>query len=384
MATGRVVFMLPGPLDSLSGGYAYDRRIVAGLRALGWAVDWLVLPASFPWPDAADLDQAAAQVAALPDDTLIIADGLAFGAMPAIAQHHARRLRWVALVHHPLALETGLDAARRDQLLESEQQALATALGVIVTSAATARGLAAFGVPAGRVHVVMPGTDAAALAAGSGGHALTLLCVATLTPRKGHAVLIEALAGLQDRPWTLHCVGSTSRDAATTQALRASIAARGLGARVQLHGEVAAAALERLYAQADAFVLPSYFEGYGMALAEALAHGLPVVSTTAGASPDTVPAGAGVLLPAGDAAALRQALARLMDDAPWRATLAAGARAARTQLPTWPQAVSQFAAALAAVDSRLQEPPGRPVGSSAPQGGELPRGGPSSNQKASS
>ena len=383
MATGRVVFMLPGPLDSLSGGYAYDRRIVAGLRALGWAVDWLVLPASFPWPDAADLDQAASQVAALPDDTLVIADGLAFGAMPAIAQHHAGRLRWVALVHHPLALETGLDAAEHDRLLESERQALAAAREVIVTSAATARGLAAFGVPAGRVHVVAPGTDAAALAEGSGGHALTLLCVATLTPRKGHAVLIEALADLQDRPWTLHCVGSTSRDAATTQALRASIAARGLGGRVHLHGEVAAA-LERLYAQADAFVLPSYFEGYGMALAEALAHGLPVVSTTAGAIPDTVPAGAGVLLPPGDAAALRQALARLMDDAAWRATLAAGARAARTQLPTWPQAVSQFAAALAAVEPRLQESPGRPVGSSAPQGGELPRGGPSSTQKASS
>ena len=203
--------------------------------------------------------------------------------------------------------------------------------------------------PAGQVHVVEPGTDAAALAQGSGSPALTLLCVATLTPRKGHAVLVEALAGLRDRAWTLHCVGSTSRHAATAQALRASIAALGLGHRVHLHGELCPAALEALYAQADAFVLPSYHEGYGMALAEALAHGLPVLSTTAGAIADTVPAGAGVLLPPGDVAALRQALARLMDDTPWRAALAAGARAARLRLPTWPQAAASFATLLAGV-----------------------------------
>lgn len=342
------VFMLPGPLESLSGGYAYDRRIAAGLREAGWAVDWLVLPAGFPQPDAAARAQAAAQVAALPDGSLVIADGLAFGALPALAQQHAGRLRWVALVHHPLALETGLEAPQREWLFHSERQALAVARAVIATSTATARGLAAYGVPAGQVHVVEPGTDAAALAPGSGHPALSLLCVATLTPRKGHAVLVEALAGLQDRPWRLHCAGSTSRHLATTQALRALIAARGLGERVHLHGEVDPAALERLYAQADAFVLPSYHEGYGMALAEALARGLPVISTTAGAIADTVPAEAGVLLPPGDVAALRDALARLMDDAPWRAGLAAGARAARLRLPTWPQAVARFAAVLAA------------------------------------
>lgn len=343
------VFMLPGPLESLSGGYAYDRRIAAGLREAGWAVDWLVLPAGFPQPDAAAHAEAAAQVAALPDSSLVIADGLAFGALPALAQQHAGRLRWVALVHHPLALETGLEARERERLFHSERQALAAARGVIATSTATARGLAAYGVPAGQVHVVEPGTDAAALAAGSGHPALSLLCVATLTPRKGHAVLVEALAGLQDRPWGLHCVGNTSRHPATTRALRALIAARGLGERVHLHGEVGPAALERFYAQADTFVLPSYHEGYGMALAEALARGLPVISTTAGAIADTVPAEAGVLLPPGDVAALRNALARLMDDAPWRAGLAAGARAARQRLPTWPQAVARFAAVLEAL-----------------------------------
>jgi glycosyltransferase involved in cell wall biosynthesis len=201
--------------------------------------------------------------------------------------------------------------------------------------------------------VVEPGTAPAALAAGSAGRAadepLALLCVATLTPRKGHAVLLEALAALRDRRWTLHCVGSTVRDAATTSALRALIAEHGLASRVYLHGELSADALEAMYARADVFVLASWYEGYGMALAEALAHGLPVVSTTGGAIAATVPADAGVLVPPGDAAALRTALARLLDDAGWRAALAAGARAARERLADWPTAVARFAAALDAI-----------------------------------
>jgi glycosyltransferase involved in cell wall biosynthesis len=206
-----------------------------------------------------------------------------------------------------------------------------------------------------RIHVVTPGTEAAPLAAGSGVDPArpgpSFLCVGTLIPRKGHAVLIEALRGLQDRAWTLHCVGSATRDVGTADALRSAIAEHGLGDRVRLHGEVPAGVLQSMYAHADAVVLPSYHEGYGMALAEALAHGLPVVSTTAGAIPDTVPRDAGVLVPPGDAVALRVALAALLDDPLLRSRLAAGARAARAVLPTWPQAVAHFAAALACLET---------------------------------
>jgi glycosyltransferase involved in cell wall biosynthesis len=104
--------------------------------------------------------------------------------------------------------------------------------------------------------------------------------------------------------------------------------------------------LRALYACADAFVLPSFHEGYGMALAEALAHGLPVISTSAGAIPDTVPADAGMLVPPGDGLALRAALHRVMDDADWRAQLSEGARAARRRLPTWVDSAARFETAL--------------------------------------
>lgn len=346
MAAREVTFLVPGNLESPTGGYGYDRRIVAGLRALGWRVEVLALDAGYPWPDARAQARTAALIDALPDGTLVVADGLAFGAMPDVAERHARRLRWVALVHHPLALETGLDPAQKAQLQDSERRALAVARQVIVTSAFTARGLAAFQVPPERILAVEPGTAAAPLARGTATGALSLLCVATLTRRKGHPILIEALAGLKDRAWTLHCVGGLGFDPATVAEVRQAIDAHGLGERVRWHGEVSADTLASLYDQADVFVLPSHFEGYGMALAEALAHGLPVCSTTAGAIPDTVPPDAGVLVPAGDAPALRGALARLMDDAGWRAQLALGARRARAHLPTWAQATQGFAQGL--------------------------------------
>jgi glycosyltransferase involved in cell wall biosynthesis len=353
MPATSLVFLVPGDLDSVTGGYGYDRQMIAGLRQAGRTVDVIKLDAGFPWPDSAALDHAARQLAAIQDGATVVVDGLAFGAMPGLVEQHAERLRWVALVHHPLALETGLSAQQRRALFNSEQRALASAQGVIVTSPATARELSRYGVAAERVHVVTPGTDTAPLAVGSaadpGHRVLSFLCVATLIPRKGHAVLIEALRGLQDRAWTLHCVGSATRDVATADALRVAIADHRLGDRVHLHGEVPADALQALYGRADAVVLPSHHEGYGMALAEALAHGLPVVSTTAGAIPDTVPGHAGVLVPPGDAMALRAALAALLDEPALRARLAAGARAARAALPTWPQAVARFAAAVEAL-----------------------------------
>lgn len=348
--TRRCALLLPGDPRTCSGGYGYDRRIADELRGRGWRVDVQALSGRFPNPDAAAMADAETLVAALPAGQIVVLDGLAGGAMPDIVQRHRDRLRWVALVHHPLALETGLSPARRAALADSELRSLAAVRQVIVTSASTARMLADFGVEAARIAVVEPGTDAAPLATGSttSGEPM-LLCVAAVTPRKGHGVLAEALAGLADRRWNLHCVGDLTRDPAAVQVLHEAIAAHGLKGRVQLPGEVDEATLARLYAQADAFVLPSHHEGYGMAAAEALARGLPVFTTTAGALPDTVPPGAGACVPPGDALALRAALARWLDDAAWRETLAAGARAARQRLPTWSQAGDRFAAVLDAV-----------------------------------
>ncbi len=344
-----VHFLIPGDLETRTGGYLYDRRIMAGLATLGWRVDWRRLDASFPMPTPAALAEADATLAALPEQARVVVDGLALGAMPEIAARHRDRLRLVALVHHPLALETGLDEATSRRLYASERESLRHVRRVIVTSPSTARALADYAIAPERCAVVSPGTDPAPLAEGSGEEAWVLLCVASLTPRKGHAVLFRALARLQALPWRLRCVGGADLDPVTAAGLRTLATELGLAGRIEFPGQLEAAALAVEYQRADLFVLPSYYEGYGMALAEALARGLPLVSTTAGAIPDTVPAGAGLLVPPGDEAALAEALARVMTEPDLRERLATGARAARRNLPDWPTACVRFATALETV-----------------------------------
>jgi glycosyltransferase involved in cell wall biosynthesis len=345
----RLEFVLPGDPETRTGGYEYDRRIVAGLRALGWDVRVHALAGAWPAPSAAERADAARRFAALPDGARVLVDGLAFGALPEVAAAHAARLRLVALVHHPLAEETGLTSAVAERLAASERAALGAARRVVVTSAPTAATLAGYGVEPDRCVVVEPGTDAAPQARGSGAAAPVLLTVATLTPRKGHALLFEALSGLADRAWQLACVGSDERDPATAAALRTQIAASGLADRIMLRGETGPEGLAAAYDGADLFVAPSLYEGYGMALAEALAHGLPVVATRVGAAAALVGDDAGLLVPPGDVAALRGALARLLDEPRLRRHYADGAARARTRLPRWEQACATLAQVLEAL-----------------------------------
>lgn len=345
-------FLIPGDPDTRTGGYLYDRRIMAGLAMLGWQIELHRLDTSFPLPTPAALQEATAALAALPDQALAVVDGLALGAMPAAVAPHRERLRLVGLVHHPLALETGLDEMQQQRLHASEREALRSVRQVIVTSPSTARALADYDVSPERRTVVPPGTDPAPLATGSSGGEPALFCAASLTPRKGHAVLFRALASLERLPWRLRCAGSETLDPATAARLRALLDELALRDRVELLGELDADELAARYLEADVFVLPSFHEGYGMVLAEALARGLPIVSTTAGAIPDTVPANAGLLVPPGDDAALADALARILTDLELRQRLAAGAREARRHLFDWPSVCARFAATLHEVLAR--------------------------------
>lgn len=348
--TRDVVFAFPGDLATPTGGYAYDRRIIAELKALGWRVDTLSLGDGFPRPSDQTLRAASELLRRVPAGRAIVIDGLAFGVMAQAAEMLRDRHPIIALVHHPLALETGLSALERDFFCRSERAALASARRVIVTSPATARLLAAdYGVPHEAITVAPPGTDKVTPAHGSSDSVVHLLAVGTIVPRKGYDVLIAALAGLGDLPWRLTIAGACDRDIAAVARLDADIARFDLGTRVALVGALSTDALAALYAAVDLFVLPSRFEGYGMAFTEAIASGLPVVGTTAGAIPETVPAAAGVLVPPDDVDALASALRRLIERPEERRRLAAGARAAAGELPRWRDSAALFARAIEAV-----------------------------------
>lgn len=345
-------FIVPGSLTEVTGGYQYDRRLIEGLRSLGWRISVHALDSGFPCPSQAALAEADAVLASIPDDALVLLDGLALGAMPELVAAHSARLRLIALIHHPLALENGLAPASAERLRRSEEAALRSVRHVIVTSAFTRDSLSSYGVASARISVVEPGTDSAPLAQGSRDGSCEILCVANLIPRKGHDLLIEALTDVQHLRWRLTCVGSLQRSQQTAAALRRQIDAAGLGARIRVPGELDGAALERCFQAADLFVLPTRHEGFGMVVAEAVAHGLPVLATRTGAIPDLVLPDAGIVVPPNDAAALREALSRLLNEPEVLARFAKGAREVRTRLPGWSQACADAARVLTEASRR--------------------------------
>jgi glycosyltransferase involved in cell wall biosynthesis len=339
-------FLIPGDLQAPTGGYGYDRNVVSGLTALGWRVTVHALDGSFPFPSVTALEHARHVMEHLPDDALVMIDGLAGGVIPDLLHAHARRLRLVALVHHPLAYESGLSPEVAAEFTNSERRGLQAMRHAVVTSRATQSALREYGVELKDSSVVEPGTDPAPLARRERGAEVQLVCVATLTPRKGHDLLFEALVPLRTRRWHLTCIGSLERSPQTVAQLREQLERAGLTDRVTLSGELEASVLGRYYANADVFVSASRHEGYGMAVAEALAYGVPVISTAVGAIPELVGRDAGILVAPDDVVGLGRALLRVLDEPAQLEACSAAAATRRATLPSWPQACALMAETL--------------------------------------
>nr|WP_246547372.1 glycosyltransferase family 4 protein [Ancylobacter defluvii] len=328
-----------------TGGYAYDRRVLAECRRAGCNPIYLALPDGFPFPLTEALARSESLLRALPAGRAVLVDGLAFGAL---SRELLRALRrpLVALIHHPLALETGLSEVQHAQLVASEREALAEAAAIIVTSPTTAGILARdYSVDPEKLVVAVPGTEPSPRAKGTS-EPPRILAVGAVIPRKAYGVLVDALDNLRSRDWTCHIVGATDRDPGESRALRAKIAARGLESRIVLTGAIPDAALDGEYDAADIFVSSSLFEGYGMVLTEALARSLPIVATRAGAVPDTVPAEASLLVAPGDARVLAEAMGRLLDEPQLRRRMADAAWERARVLPRWKETAALVMATM--------------------------------------
>jgi glycosyltransferase involved in cell wall biosynthesis len=338
--------IVPAPFDTVSGGYAYDRRIVAGLRAAGHSVRVVELTGAFPLAD--EQARAAARRAwhGIGGDSRPIIDGLGLAAFADLGEALAARGA-VGLIHHPTNLETGICETDRAALLGLERRLLPWLGRIIVTSGATAELLVAeFCVERERIAVVVPGTDDAPRSTGSGGPTCHIISIGTLVPRKGHDVLLRALARLFDLDWRLTIVGSPDRDRVHARALVALGEELGIAQRVRFAGEVTGDLLEVLWRRADLFALATHWEGYGMAVAEALRRGVPVAISSGGAAASLVTPDAGVVCRAGDHTNLSKALRRLIFATSLRRNLAEGAWRVGQTLPGWSEQARVFARAL--------------------------------------
>nr|WP_020123859.1 glycosyltransferase family 4 protein [Streptomyces canus] len=363
MSLRTVHFVMPGGVDdptAPSGGNAYDRRVCLDLPGFGWQVERHAVAGSWPRPGAPARTELARTLRDLPDDTVVLIDGLVACGVPEIVVPEAERLSIAVLVHLPLGDETGLEPGLALALDAKEREVLRAVPAVIATSDWAVRRLVSHhGLAPERVHVATPGADIAPLASGTDGLS-RLLCVAAVTPRKGQHRLIEALAGAQDLPWSCVCVGGITQDPEYVAHLRMLIKRYGLQDRLHLAGPKAGAELDASYAAADLMVLTSYAETYGMAVTEALARGIPVLATDVGGVAEAVgraPDGGvpGILVPPEDPAALAAELRGWFGEADVRRRLKAAARGRRAALDGW----ATTARSLAGVLGRLPSEPRR-------------------------
>ena len=329
-----LAFAVPGDLQKITGGYAYARKLFQLLEHFDVAAHHLQLPGSFPFPNEEDLQTSSQVFSQVHPDTALMIDGLAYGALSRSAVD-AIEQRIIALVHHPLALESGLSEEQQRKLRASETYALSKASRIITTSSVTAQLLQEqYEVAASLVTVAKPGSPRSARAVGGGG-VVQLLAVGAVIPRKDYLGLIEALQLVEHADWQLKIVGATDHDRGYTQKVREAILSSGLRSQIELAGEVSTPELNSSYASADIFVMSSRYEGYGMVLTEALARGLPIVCTNAGAIAETVGDDAAIKVPAGDPSAFASSLQQLLTDPDERQRRADAAWLAAKLLPSW-------------------------------------------------
>ncbi len=333
MTQQSATFAIPGDITTLTGGYIYERRLLEGLRAAGHDVTHLQLGASYPDPTPDEMTEAVDALCAVDPNRVLILDGFVSGATETSGLAGVRA-PMVAMVHHPLAMESGLSDVRREHLFKTERDNLALVEHVLVPSPHTASMLTDhYGVAADRITIARPGTNRPGGVPSPIDPPL-ILSVGLLHPRKGHDILLHALARLKDVDWQAVIVGSDhdTGHAAQLIDLQQSL---GLGGRVRFAGKVPQDQLEPLYRQASIFALATRYEGYGIVFDEALAHGLPIVSCKTGAVPDTVPDDAGVLVPVDDIDGFSHALGRLLSDQSKRRDFAKAAQRAGLSLPDW-------------------------------------------------
>ncbi|MGI3777773.1 MAG: glycosyltransferase family 4 protein [Janthinobacterium lividum] len=329
-----LVFFVPPSPDTAGGGSAYNRHLIAALRELGCGVATVVIEneaqAHEGWDGLAGMAAGVIDGMVLP----------CFDAGP-------DRRPWLdgraaALVHHPTALA---DPARRDLIRAAECRILPHLACVVATSAGVgARLVAEFGAQPACVHVVEPGLGRFARTTGAGDGPCHVLSVGRLAPRKGHDVLLHALARLADLDWRLTIAGDGHGDAAWADGLGTLAAALGVADRVRLIEHPSDTELAGLWGSADLFALASRRETTGAAMAEALRRGIPVAVTGCG----TLPPEAGTSCLPGDGAGLSRCLRRMICDDGLRRSMAEAAWAAGQCLPAWPTQAARFLDALAA------------------------------------
>ncbi|MDA8140654.1 MAG: glycosyltransferase family 4 protein [Desulfobacteraceae bacterium] len=346
----RIGFIIYGSLDTLTGGYLYDRIVVQGLRKLGHQVEVISLPSGPYLPSLAlNFSPGLCRRMLAGRFDVIIEDELCHPSLFLLN----RRLRppagpvRLALVHH---IRCDEPRPRWKNLLLSvaERSFLSSVDGFILNSQTTRRTVMSLvnhprpqviAYPAGNRMANPLSADALRARARRSGP-LALLFLGIVIPRKGLLPLLEALAGVDRDLWRLTIVGGLEWDPAHAAHARQRVRQLGLSEAVRFMGVQEDGALAEILRTHHLFCMPYAYEGFGIAILEAMAFGLPAMGCRQGAAGETIRHGKnGFLLDEGDLAGLRSILIRLHGDREELERLSLAAQATYAGAPTWEQGV---------------------------------------------
>ena len=353
-------FVIPGSLDSPTGGTRYDRDVLARLNKFGVIANPLLVASRYPFPNDADRLATIQSFSSAAVDFFLI-DGLVFGAL-SDQELAALQKPVIVLLHHPLADETGLAPDTANELYQREKYNLRYAQAVIVTSQKTKDILIAqYDVKADGITVAEPGVtkpDRITIRSPlSPDKPAKLLSVGGISPRKNYGLVLDALALLHAQHNWIWTIAGRLDDKSETERLQKKTQDLGLSEQVHWLGSVSDPHLVTLYHESDILLYPSHYEGYGMALDEALAYGLPVLASDIIPSARTQASPAIRCLDPLNPRAWCEALSDLLNNTDSFHTACLSATELAKRLPDWDHPTARIASLITRINQKGKSSP---------------------------
>ena len=338
--------LVPGDINTLTGGYIYNKRMVNGLLEMGHNIKVYSIAVDFPFPSPESRQQFVNIINAIPKDETIIIDSLAFGAIPELLRKIKLNHPIIALIHMPLSVRNEFTDVQNKRLSILEKKAFTYADLIVVTSAFTMNLLKELGVDPLKIVVVLPGVEVLSHKNKYALFPYKLITVSNFTRNKGHLLLVDALNEIKYLNWTLDCYGNTDFDPEYVDTISRLIDFNNLTDKIFIHGPITGNELSKAYVNSDLLIHPSEFETYGMVLTEAMAHGVPVIASAGGAIAQTVPASIGAFFKVNDSKSLQQTIKELLLDSNKYQNLCKEASNYINQAQSWAKSIKDFENAL--------------------------------------
>jgi glycosyltransferase involved in cell wall biosynthesis len=359
----RLLFLIYGSLQQISGGYLYDRKVIEYLEGKGVEVDCLQLPACLyllcPLHNFyAPLRRLFRRSPSGSYDCIVVDELTHPSVFLPVSRRRGSGPPVVVLLHH-LKIQERIGPLLRIFARSMERSLLRRCDGIIVNSHTTERTVSDLIDAEAAIYVCPPGSDTLVQnpvvtevevsaeeteVPAAAERPVRLLITGNIIPRKGHDLLIRMLADLSDLNWQLRMVGAAV-DPRYKKRVDRLIRWHELEDRIVYTGVLSGEALSRQYIEADVFVFPSRYEGFGISLAEAIRAGLPFIAFACGAIPE-VSGGRGLLVADGDLGTFQRHLQRLICDPAFRERTAEISRSLAADLPTWRQTGETFFRAI--------------------------------------